>query len=67
MYGMIGTHVTCEGCGLILANRRDEDAAPTDHADPGAWADEGSFVTPGAEAADPADDELFLRRRAGTA
>ena len=58
MYGIIGTYVTCE-CGVILACRRDEAAAPTDHPDPEAWAMEGRWVLPGAEAVDPTDDRLF--------
>lgn len=59
-YGLIGTYIACGQCLTILANRRDEDAAPLDQ-DPEQWADEGTFVLAGAEAVDPADDEPFKR------
>lgn len=61
LYGLIGSYIVCAECGTILANRRDEEAAPFDR-DPEQWADEGTFVLPGAEAEDPADDELFRVR-----
>jgi hypothetical protein len=58
-YGLIGAYIACTGCSTILANRRDLEAAPIDHPDPEAWQREGTFVLPGAEATDPADDDLF--------
>lgn len=57
-YGVIGTYIVCDGCGLLLANRRDGQAAPLDR-DPDEWAREGTFIRPGAEAANPADDVIF--------
>jgi hypothetical protein len=61
-YGIIGLYIACE-CGTILANRRDSEAAPIDMTEEQAeeWARQGTFVLPGAEAKDPADDELFRR------
>jgi len=56
-YGLIGLYIVCE-CGVVLANRRDIDAAPFSR-DPDEWQREGTFVLPGAEAADPADDAIF--------
>lgn len=58
-YGLLGTTMYCDGCGLVLANRYDEEAAPTDCDDPKAYARARSGVRPGAEAADPEDDEMF--------
>ena len=62
-YGLSGTYIACGECLTILANRRDEEAAPLD-SDPEVWADEGTFVLEGAEALDPADDVLFQKRQA---
>jgi hypothetical protein len=57
-YGLIGIYIACAECLTILANRRDEGAAPLD-LDSTQWAREGTFVLPGAEAIDPADDTPF--------
>lgn len=64
-YGLIGTHIQCEHCLLILANRRDIEAAETHltEAEAKAWQAEGSFVVIGGEAKDPADDEMFGPQR----
>lgn len=59
-YGLIGSYIACTQCLTILANRRDEEAAPLD-VDPEQWAREGTFVLPGAEADNPADDAPFQR------
>ena len=63
LYGLIGSHIVCNDCGTILANQRDIEAAPTNltEAEANAWANAGTFVLPGAEAADPADDEFYRR------
>lgn len=60
-YGLIGTYIGCDKCGLILALRRDIEAAPIEMTEEQAtkWVKAGSFVVLGAEAKDPADDELF--------
>lgn len=57
-YGLMGITISCE-CGAILAARFDEEAAPTNEPDPEAYARARSGVRPGAEARDPADDEIF--------
>lgn len=59
-YGLIGSYIVCAGCWTVLANRRFAEDAPTDHPDPERWARDGTFVLPGAEAVDPADDAEFL-------
>ena len=63
--GISGTSLVCTECFLILAARFDREAAPLGMADDEAeaYAVKRSGVRPGAEATDPADDELF----AGTA
>lgn len=61
--GIVGTSLVCESCFLILAMRFDRDAAPLDIKDDDlveAYALARSGVRPGAEAQDPADDELFV-------
>jgi hypothetical protein len=58
-YGLIGTYIACSQCLTILANRRDEEAAPLDR-DPEEWAAEGTFILAGAEASDPEDDRPFM-------
>lgn len=62
-YGICGYSLICEGCGAVLANRADPEAAHTDLDEAGveAWWREHSFVTPGAEARNPADDLQFTR------
>lgn len=60
--GIVGTSLVCAECFLILAMRFDREAAPLDMTDDDAieaYAIERSGVRPGAEASDPADDELF--------
>ena len=59
--GIVGTSLVCEDCVLILAHRFDREAAPLKLSDDEAeaYALERSGVRPGAEARDPADDELF--------
>lgn len=60
--GMAGTSLVCSECCLILAHRFDREAAPLDIRDEDdveAYAAARSGVRPGAEAADPADDEMF--------
>lgn len=61
-FGIVGSYILCEGCGETLAQRFDESAAPLDCQDPEAYARERSFVLPGAEARDPADDAIFTSR-----
>lgn len=60
-YGLIGAYIGCNDCPTILANHRDIEAAPTNltEAEAEAWQQAGSGVLCGAEAADPADDEIF--------
>lgn len=60
-YGIVGSYIVCTGCCSLLANRRDIDAAPNGLTDTEAeaWAAAGSGVLAGAEAHDPADDEMF--------
>lgn len=60
--GICGTALVCENCFLILANRFDREAAPLgmDDDEAEAYALARSGVRPGAEASDPADDELFV-------
>lgn len=61
-YGLIGSFIVCDACGVLLANRRDADAAPVDlrtDEQVDAWVAAGSGVLTGAEAKDPADDEMF--------
>ena len=61
-YGIQGLSITCGGCWLLLANRRDREAAPVDlrsDDEIDKWFAGGTFILPGAEATDPADDELF--------
>lgn len=59
-YGLIGSYIVCD-CNTILALRRDIEAAPIDMTEEEAmqWVRSGSFVLKGAEAKDPADDEMF--------
>lgn len=60
--GIVGTSLVCSDCMLILAMRYDREAAPTDLTNDDeieAYAIKRSGVRPGAEAADPADDECF--------
>lgn len=59
-FSMVGFYIACK-CGAVLAHRRDEAAAPTDMTDEEVqrWVRRGSFVIPGAEAVDLADDEQF--------
>ena len=61
-YGIIGSYIVCAICCALLANRRDIETAPTcmTEAEAEEWQREGTFVLPGAEAKDPADDALFL-------
>lgn len=61
LYGLIGTHIICDYCLAILANRRDLEAAPVDLTEEAAeaWRDAGSGILLGAEAVDPRDDEMF--------
>lgn len=61
-YGTIGSHIVCAWCCTILAVRREIEAAPTHmtEAEAEEWQREGTFVLPGAEAKDPADDALFV-------
>ena len=60
-YGLIGYYIICTGCCAVLALRRDIDAAPITmaEAEAEAWQAAGSGVLAGAEARDPADDEIF--------
>lgn len=60
-YGICGLYITCEGCGRTLAQRFDIEAVPTDCDDPEAYAAARTFVLPGAEAVDPADDQIYTR------
>lgn len=62
LYGLLGTIVICNSCGTVLALRRDIEAAPIDMTEEQAkaWVKDGSYVLPGAEAKDPADDEMFV-------
>lgn len=62
-YGICGSYILCEGCGVTLAQRTTEEAANTDltEAQAEAWAADGTWVLPGAEAKDPADDVLYGR------
>lgn len=59
--GITGTSLVCENCMLIIAHRFDREAAPLgmDDDEAEAYALARSGVRPGAEARDPADDELF--------
>lgn len=59
--GIVGTSLVCTECMLILAMRFDGEAAPLGMTDDEAeaYALARSGVRPGAEAVDPADDELF--------
>jgi hypothetical protein len=63
LYGLIGSYIVCNDCGTILANRRDIEAAPTNLTEAEAieWVKAGTFVLPGAEAEDPADDEIYTK------
>lgn len=60
-YGMGGSSLICEGCGITLAIRADEAFAPIDLNDDEAeaWALARRGVLPGAEALNPADDEIW--------
>lgn len=60
LFGITGGYILDE-CGVVLAHRRDIDAAPTSmtEAEAEAWQRKGTFVLPGAEAKDPADDRLY--------
>jgi transcription initiation factor TFIIIB Brf1 subunit/transcription initiation factor TFIIB len=60
-YGICGLTLYCDGCGAVLAHRADPEWAPLDR-DPNEWAKEQSGVTPGAEANDPRDDEMYRAR-----
>jgi hypothetical protein len=57
-FGVTGLYIVCDQCDTILAVCPDPAAAPLDR-DPDEWAREGRFVIPGAEAVDPADDQIF--------
>jgi transcription elongation factor Elf1 len=61
LYGVLGASITCAGCGSVLAWRADPEAAPIDLSDDeaDAWAAARRGIFPGAEAKDPADDELW--------
>lgn len=61
-FGIEGLYIVCEGCGSMLAHRFDEQAAPTDCKDIDAYTAERTWVLPGAEAVDPADDEIYTPR-----
>jgi hypothetical protein len=61
LYGLGGSVIYCNRCPAVLANRRDIEAAPIDLTEAQAedWMWRGSGVLSGAEALDPADDEMF--------
>lgn len=63
-YGLLGITISCDPCGTILANRRDIATAHIDMTEEQAeaWQREGTFVLAGAEARDPADDQIFTPR-----
>jgi hypothetical protein len=62
--GILGSYIDCEDCGATLAARADPEAASTDLTwdEAERWADENTFVIPGAEAKDPLDDRIWTPR-----
>lgn len=60
-YGLAGSQIICNRCGLVLAWAVDPEAAPIDLSEDEAeaWAAARRGVRPGAEAQDPADDDLW--------
>lgn len=64
-FGITGAYILCEGCGITLAARGDVDAAPLGMGDAQAqaWADERTWVLPGAEAKNPDDDAIYTPSR----
>lgn len=65
MYGLAGTTLTCDNCGLLLAVRHDSENIPTDlpESEEEEYIRSRCGVRPGADAKDPADDVYY----AGTA
>jgi hypothetical protein len=62
-YGICGAYILCEGCSHTLAQRFDIAACPIDLTErqAEAYARKRTWVLPGAEAKDPADDAIFHR------
>ena len=60
-YGLGGTAMYCDGCGVTLAFRADVEWAPISTTDDEAdrWAAERTFILAGAEAKDPKDDKVW--------
>lgn len=60
-YGICGMTLYCDQCLIPLAHRFDAEAAPTDlsYDEAEEYAKARSGILPGAEAADPADDEIY--------
>jgi hypothetical protein len=60
-YGVVGIYIACCRCQMVLASRRDIEAARTDltEEEAEAWQTAGSGVLKGAEAINPVDDEIY--------